>query len=99
MNTSLFFFIFNIDKYRFYYFGHQLFFFLLFPGDNQFTTMSLIVATDGLWDVIDSVEVGRLLQSYHAKGQTEFAQLLAAEAARRGSRDDITVLFVEYKRT
>mgnify|MGYP000887201081 CR=1 FL=1 len=94
MNTSLFFLFFDFVFTR-----SSTFFFSFFPGDNQFTTMSLIVATDGLWDVIDSVEVGRLLQSYHAKGQTEFAQLLAAEAARRGSRDDITVLFVEYKRT
>ena len=87
----------NIISIFFYRIYRNNFFF--FQGDNQFTTMSLIVATDGLWDVIDSVEVGRLLQSYHAKGQTEFARLLAAEAARRGSRDDITVLFVEYKRT
>ena len=67
--------------------------------DDGFATMTLIVATDGLWDVIDSVEVGRLVRSYHAKGQTEFARLLAAEAAKRGSRDDITVLFAQYKRT
>ena len=65
---------------------------------DEFETMTLIVATDGLWDVIDSVEVGKLIRKYHSKGQTEYAKLLAAEAALRGSRDDITVIFVQYRR-
>ena len=69
----------------------------LYLWGDSFKLMTFVIrffSQDGLWDVIDSVEVGKLIRKYHSKGLTEFGKLLAAEAARRGSRDDITVIVV-----
>ena len=48
--------------------------------------------------LVFSVEVGKLLRRYYAKGLTEYCTLLAKEAANRGSRDDITIILVQYRR-
>lgn len=51
----------------------------------------LVLACDGLWDVMDDQEVIDLaLQCEHKK--TEVAQILIAEAIRRGSTDNISVV-------
>ena len=51
----------------------------------------LILACDGLWDVIQDQEAVDLALSYNGDKE-DVAQLLVEEAMRRGSSDNITVI-------
>lgn len=69
----------------------------------------LILATDGLWDVISNEEAIQIVQSYHDKwcGKKEdksfagfdfkisFSNKLAQKAIKKGSEDNITVIVVD----
>lgn len=58
----------------------------------------LVIASDGLWDVMENEEVAKFLMD--AVKTTDFLQLaksLANEAIRRGTTDNITVLVVDIK--
>lgn len=53
----------------------------------------LIVACDGLWDVMDDQEAVDLVRNYaHEHGRERVSPLLIKEALRRGSADNITVI-------
>lgn len=55
----------------------------------------VVLATDGLWDVMDNEEV---VQYIHKYGQREeVASWLVEEALRRGSLDNITVVIVWFQ--
>ena len=123
--------------------------------DDDWETLTVVMATDGMWDTIRTEEVAGLMQRWAVFGEgagkveaggaagsrggrggkkarrqaramqlkalrgrkkdkikggvdrqskglgverTEFARLLASEAKRRGSRDDITVIVAHYTR-
>ena len=53
---------------------------------------SLILASDGLWDVISSLEAAQIIQHCSTKRAEDAAKMLTIEALRRGSKDNITVL-------
>jgi len=61
----------------------------LLPTDNL-----IIVACDGLWDVIEDQDCADLIKGYEAAGEKreEMAQILLDEALRRGSTDNISVI-------
>eukprot|EP01138_Halocafeteria_seosinensis_P015443 gb/GECG01015761.1/.p1 GENE.gb/GECG01015761.1/~~gb/GECG01015761.1/.p1 ORF type:complete len:584 (+),score=64.03 gb/GECG01015761.1/:1-1752(+) len=57
----------------------------------------LVLATDGLWDVVSNAEVGAFLTMSNRSVQ-KAADLLTQEALSRGSTDNITVIIVDLKR-
>ena len=72
-------------------------------GDPEFMQVDvspeddyLVVASDGLWDVISNSELGKIL---HGNGRRLDAQqasdLLAAEALAKGSQDNVCVVVVD----
>ena len=56
-----------------------------------------IVATDGLWDVVDNEDAGRIAADIIKKenGAQEAAEILTEEAWVRGSKDNAAVLVVK----
>ena len=63
-------------------------------SDNHF----MIIASDGLWDVISNEEAVRMVQEELKKAGNKLikgvAQVLQNEAIKRGSGDNITVCVV-----
>ncbi len=55
----------------------------------------LVLATDGLWDVLSSTEVASVLSCLPDNSAAAAAQLLVKEALTRGSTDNITALVVD----
>jgi len=55
----------------------------------------LVLATDGLWDVLSSTEVASVLSCLPDNSAGAAAQLLVKEALTRGSTDNITALVVD----
>lgn len=65
-------------------------------GDEEF----IIVACDGLWDVMTSKEVRTFVKKYmnkNGKRTKGISTALVDEALRRGSTDNVSVVFVEFK--
>jgi serine/threonine protein phosphatase PrpC len=63
---------------------------------NELTNSSntptfLIIACDGLWDVMRDQEAVNLVQQYPGE-KTRVAQYLVEEALRRGSTDNVTAI-------
>ena len=59
---------------------------------------ALIIASDGLWDVVSNYEAARLVQD-HTEGwaagdANASAQMLVQEALKRGSTDNVTATVV-----
>lgn len=57
----------------------------------------LVLATDGLWDVMSNAEVGALLTMTNRSMQ-KIADFLVQEASVRGSTDNITVVVLDLKK-
>jgi len=59
----------------------------------------MIIASDGLWDVISSKRVVALFNQYMSKYKTleEVAHALEREARQKGSMDDVTIIIVLLK--
>lgn len=55
----------------------------------------LVLATDGLWDVMSNTELVAVLSSVPAGDTTAAANVLLREALSRGSQDNVTVLVVD----
>ena len=55
----------------------------------------MVIASDGLWDVIENDEVGRLCATI--KNASKAAEYLCNEAYKRGSADNICVLVVDLR--
>jgi len=55
----------------------------------------LIIATDGLWDVIDNDQVGRL--ALDCKNAQVAAELLTHQAFIQGTMDNVTVLVIDVR--
>ena len=55
----------------------------------------VIIASDGLWDVIDSDEAAKICSDI--KDAQDAADVLASEAYHRGSADNICVLVMDLR--
>ena len=66
---------------------------LALAGDDEF----LVVASDGLWDVLDSQEVIKTARRELGRGASEqaVAAKLAKLAVKRGSQDNVAVVLVD----
>jgi len=58
-------------------------------------TKYVVMACDGLWDVIDNDELYEILEGIKNKGVKNYAVGLATEALRRGSSDNVSVIVIE----
>lgn len=56
----------------------------------------LVVASDGLWDVMTDEDCCALIRSWGQAGAGTAAEQLAAEATRLGSTDDIAIIVVFF---
>jgi serine/threonine protein phosphatase PrpC len=56
----------------------------------------LIIACDGLWDVVDDAEAVALVAGLGDGDAARGAEILVAEAVRRGSQDNITCMVVMF---
>jgi serine/threonine protein phosphatase PrpC len=54
--------------------------------------LALVAATDGVWDVLDVVEAGRLVRAAPTAGDA--ARALVEAALRAGTRDNVTAVVV-----
>ena len=73
----------------------------------------LVLASDGLWDVLENEDVGKLIMQHQLeqqqlhllqqqsaaqeKGFKQLAKMLCTEALRKGSTDNITVVVIDLK--
>lgn len=55
----------------------------------------IVMACDGLWDVIENNELYKLLKKYQIRKISNYASELATEALNRGSSDNISVIVLE----
>ncbi len=59
----------------------------------------LVLASDGLWDVLNNAQVAQLLQELDRQKSDfmDMARELCVEALMRGSQDNITVVVVDLR--
>ena len=55
----------------------------------------IVMACDGLWDVIENDELYKLLKKYQINKLSNYATELATEALNRGSTDNISIIVLE----
>jgi protein phosphatase 1L len=58
----------------------------------------LILASDGVWDVMRNEDVGRLVKDINEKDFINIAKIICQEASLLGSTDNITALVVDLRR-
>ncbi len=56
----------------------------------------LVLATDGIWDVLRNDEVAKLVLK-HAKNFADVSKELCSEAILMGSADNVTALVIDLK--
>jgi serine/threonine protein phosphatase PrpC len=64
--------------------------------DDEF----LVLASDGLWDVMSNLQVAEFVQDLNRRNQTPFinmARAICNEALLRGSTDNVTVILVDLR--
>lgn len=57
----------------------------------------LVLATDGLWDVLENEDVAKLVLSSSRENFVDVAKKLCIEAAIMGSNDNVTALVIDLK--
>ena len=58
-------------------------------------TKYIVMACDGLWDVIESAELGKIIYNFELKNSENLAVDLANLALERGSTDNISIIIIE----
>ncbi len=64
-------------------------------GDEQY----IVLACDGLWDVMTPPKVRKFVKNYmgkHKKRTNGISEALVDEALRSGSTDNVSVIFIEF---
>jgi serine/threonine protein phosphatase PrpC len=65
-------------------------------GDEEY----VVVACDGLWDVMTTEQVRKFVRNYmkkHGKRTKGISEALVNEALKLGSTDNVSVVFVEFE--
>lgn len=64
-------------------------------GDEEY----IVLACDGLWDVMDNDSLRKFINKYLAKNGRKtqgLSEALVNEALRLGSTDNVSVIFIEF---
>jgi serine/threonine protein phosphatase PrpC len=59
-------------------------------------TKYIVMACDGLWDVIENKDLFELLESYKSNNSKNLAVNLANEALKKGSYDNVSIIIIEF---
>ncbi|KAI0566604.1 Protein phosphatase 2C [Gracilaria domingensis] len=59
---------------------------------------AVIIASDGIWDVLQDEEVAEIARKYCEKGETVAVQRILDAAQGRGARDDVSAMIVNLKK-
>ena len=59
-------------------------------------TRYVILACDGLWDVIENCELNNLIKKYKQSRENNLAVYLANHALKKGSSDNVSVIVLEF---
>lgn len=59
-------------------------------------TKYIVMACDGLWDVIENKELFELLEGYKSNNSKNLAVNLANEALKKGSYDNVSIIIIEF---
>lgn len=57
----------------------------------------LVIATDGIWDVLENEEVAKLVLSHNPKDFLSISKKICMQALQLGSADNVTALVVDIK--
>jgi protein phosphatase 1L len=57
----------------------------------------LVLATDGVWDVLSNDQVAKLIRNTAPRGFLECAKVLCSEALIMGSTDNVTVVVIDLR--
>jgi serine/threonine protein phosphatase PrpC len=60
-------------------------------------TKYIVMACDGLWDVIENKELFSLLDGYKKQNSKNLAANLAQEALKKGSYDNVSIIILEFE--
>jgi len=60
-------------------------------------TKYIVMACDGLWDVVDNKELFPLLENYKKENSKNLAANLAQEALKKGSYDNVSIIILEFE--
>lgn len=58
----------------------------------------IVIASDGLWDVLSNRDVMQICKSYSGQSQQRIANELSTAAIKRGSMDNVTVILINLCR-
>jgi serine/threonine protein phosphatase PrpC len=66
---------------------------------NKVTTNTkyIVMACDGLWDVVENKDLFKLLEGYKKENSKNLAANLADEALKKGSYDNISIIILEFE--
>ena len=62
---------------------------------SEINTKYIVMACDGLWDVIENNELYGLLESYSNNQSKNLAVDLANEALNRNTTDNVSIIIIE----
>jgi len=60
-------------------------------------TKYIVMACDGLWDVVDNKDLSSLLDGYKKENSKNLAANLAQEALKKGSYDNVSIIILEFE--
>ena len=60
-------------------------------------TKYIVMACDGLWDVVDNKDLSSLLDGYKKENSKNIAANLAQEALKKGSYDNVSIIVLEFE--
>ena len=60
-------------------------------------TKYLVMACDGLWDVVENKDLYSLLEGYKKENSKNLAANLAQEALKKGSYDNVSIIILEFE--
>ena len=60
-------------------------------------TKYIVMACDGLWDVVDNKDLSSLIDGYKKENSKNVAANLAQEALKKGSYDNVSIIVLEFE--